>query len=85
MLNIRVDFLTIRASNGLIIENDVDLLLILELYKDNHVITPNISPLSSTVSFQLPIHGESDNNNVSGGIGSISGIGNMVLEDSSMG
>lgn len=43
LLDIGVDFVSIKASNRLIIENDLDLLLIMELYKNSHVIILNVS------------------------------------------
>ncbi|KAF2286866.1 hypothetical protein GH714_033845 [Hevea brasiliensis] len=43
VLHLESQFIDIRAGNGFTIENDVDLMLIFELYKENHKIPLHIT------------------------------------------
>lgn len=52
-LDIEVDFVSIKASNGLTIEKS-DLLLIMELYKNSPMITSNVSPVFAAISIHSP-------------------------------
>lgn len=54
LLGIKVNFVTIKVGNGMTIENDIDLLLIFELYKDRHVIPLTIIPLAIAIVVQTP-------------------------------